>query len=429
MEKAYSREEARRNGWFMVVLCIFMSTFGSTKLCWSLFSSDLIAQNGWTNLQASLPYTGINVASGIGSVIAGMSADSKNPGRVAAVGGVLVGLSLIMMGLQSSNWVIVFAFGIAMGIGEVITNIGMTTSAIKWLPSGDQGKATGLATAGLATTSIIIPPIYTALYARYGLTGALVVIGAAVCVFCIIIGLLFKPAPRSVIERNLEDARKSASTAEEDKKVRRMFATPYADLDWKSSLKTPQFWYMFLVFFVVMAAFLALASQIVVIIDTRVNVPVPSWLILACSGGGALLGRIIGGQIADRIGIFRAWAFMCILLALTLVLMPLTGSWIVLYFLYALNTFCVHSIVVYDYAAHGVLFNRECSGLLTGIGSLSYAISSVVGPTFASLCADRIGSYTPVFYVFAVATALCFIPMILVHRWTEKIMNGQAENA
>lgn len=427
-EKTYTREQAKRTGWIMVVMCIVFATFGSTKLIWSLFSTDLIANNGWTQLQASLPFTAVNVVSGLGAIVAGMVADSKRPGIMAGFGGVMVGVSLILIGLFSDNWWVIFiSAGILMGLGEVLTNMGVSTSAIKWLPVDSQGKATGVATCGLAVVSIVIPPIYTSLYASYGFKTALLVIGGITAVICMTIGFFFKQAPQSVIDRNREDAVKYMEDAakNEKKATRKVFVTPYSEITWKEGLRTKEFWCMFVVFFVVMASYLALGSQIISIINTRVTADVPASLLLGCGAIGGVAGRVCGGQLGDKLGIFKAWGYMVVILAITFAIMPFTSSVFLLYFLYALNTFCVHAVVVYDYAAHGVLYNRQCSGLLTGIGSLAFSLSSIVGPTFASMCMDNLGSYDPVFYVFAVAVLLCFFIMKRMDRWCAKEMEKQ----
>ena len=100
---------------------------------WSVISAELKVQNGWTNLMASAPYTIGNIAAGLSAILAGITSDRKNPGRMALFGAIMVGAGLCILAVFSKNFFLVcLGYGILVECGQNFSNVGLPNAALKW---------------------------------------------------------------------------------------------------------------------------------------------------------------------------------------------------------------------------------------------------------------------------------------------------------
>jgi MFS family permease len=143
--------------------------------------------------------------------------------------------------------------------------------------------------------------------------------------------------------------------------------------------------------------------------------------ILATAGGVSILGRVVIGNIADRIGGRTALIIAFALMAITLFwLISAKQLWMLLLF-----------AAVFGFAYGGcdspisplvaTLFGLHSHGLLIGILGTGFTIGAAAGPYLAGYVFDIEGNYQAAFLIFAIAASigLIFATLLRPLRYTK----------
>ena len=101
------RQKIVKTAYKMMLISTVCTLCTHVSYVWSVISAELKAQNGWTNLMASAPYTIGNIAAGLSAILAGITSDRKNPGKMALFGAVMVGAGLCILAVFSKNFFLV----------------------------------------------------------------------------------------------------------------------------------------------------------------------------------------------------------------------------------------------------------------------------------------------------------------------------------
>ncbi|MGE4568948.1 MAG: MFS transporter, partial [Bacteroidales bacterium] len=109
--------KSNRTGWLITMTALGINLILGVLYSWSVIKKALVADWGWTNTEASLPYT-VSVATfALMMVFAGRAQDKYGPRKVAFLGGLLLGLGLIASSWTQNPTMMILTFGVIGGMG------------------------------------------------------------------------------------------------------------------------------------------------------------------------------------------------------------------------------------------------------------------------------------------------------------------------
>jgi len=360
---------------------------------WSIFSSALQAQRGWTDQETFLPYALAQFIFALTTLISGRLVDKKGPRPALFIGGVLYGSGLILSAFVTQAWMLYITYGLILGAGVGFVYVCPLSTLIKWFPD-KKGLITGLAVAIFGGGSILFKEIKTSLLASYTISESFLILGLVSLVTIVIGGLL-------------------TNNPQEDKKTK--VEKTVGDYSSKEMVKTKDFkamWFMYWLAVTPGLLILGTAKQIgmdVASLDSSLASGVISVLALANA-----TSRLVSGSLSDRFGTLRVLRGIYILTVISLVTLSFMGHVQPVFylavagvavgyggFLSLFPTLTLQKFGSFRYGSnYGIVFQAYGLAALTGIfikdlaGSYTMtfiisAISSVVGLYLAMTLKDK----------------------------------------
>ncbi len=396
-------ETKTMNRWWVVAGGMLIQLCLGAIYAWSAFTGKLTQDPfGFTKTQTQVIFSlGLLTFAGV-MLFAGRWQKTVGPRKVAMTGGLILGAGYILAGLSGTHfWGILAGIGLLGGAGIGLAYVCPIAALVKWFPD-KKGLITGLAVAGFGFGALIwiklttgfkfgpvnLTPGWEGLYGAewsvsrifilYGiLFAALVILGARVMV---------NPAPGWLPNGWVPpEAANAASTGGVDFDAARM-------------VRTPQFWSLFLTFFVGATAGLMVIGVIqlfgVDALSARGVDPARATIIAGTAMGlfYALmngLGRIIWGSLSDRMGRRNAIATMCLLQGIVMILFFFVGGteW---------GLYLAAAVIGFNFGGNFALFPAATADYFgnANVGTnypwvfLSYGIGGVVGPVLGGVMGD-----------------------------------------
>jgi OFA family oxalate/formate antiporter-like MFS transporter len=145
------------NRWLVVVGGILIQLCLGAIYAWSAFTGKLTqAPYGFTMKQTQIIFSvGLLTFALIMALVAGKWQKKAGPRRVAAVGGLVLGLGYVLAGLVGSSFLgILLGVGILGGAGIGLAYVCPIAALVKWFPD-KKGMITGLAVAGFGFGALL----------------------------------------------------------------------------------------------------------------------------------------------------------------------------------------------------------------------------------------------------------------------------------
>ena len=394
-----------------IVCCICMAAGN----LWGMYGADLAEMNGWNHFQTAIPYTVSSIVGCFTGVLGGLVSDSRFPGKLTAVGAVVIGTGLVCLGIfRTSLPMVAFSQGFLMIACQNFASVGLVSAAMKWFPVSQKARASGLATLGMSMSNVVTTLLYQGLTGKLGFTAGMCTLGIIYGTIGAILAWSFVPAPEEVLAQN---QKQEGGPGASGKKPVRVI---YRNVPWKEAVRTHEFRLIIVIFCLCMFGNLAVNSQAVLIIRSFSDSAFPPWLFIVIGAFGGIAARLTTALIGDRVGTFRTWLILCAALSACLLCFPFAGNVLLMLIVYTVQQFCVNAIIVCNYASFGLVFDPGCTGLLTGIGTTGYYIAGIIAPAAAALISDRAGSYTPVFLGLAFIEAITAVLLFRLNRIYQK---------
>ena len=119
-------------GWTVAIAALATNLILGILYSWSIIQKALVIDWGWSNTQASLPYTVCIATFALTMVFAGRAQDKYGPRPDAFLGGVLFGTGMIVSAFTKDPATMIITFGIIGGMGIGFGYSAVTPCAIKW---------------------------------------------------------------------------------------------------------------------------------------------------------------------------------------------------------------------------------------------------------------------------------------------------------
>jgi len=383
--------------WYIAVAAIVMQLCLGTVYAWSVFKGPLKITHGWSETATQAAFMLHIFFLGTAAAFGGILVDKKGPRLVATLGGILFGLGTLLAGLadQISNLPLMWVgYGMIAGLGNGFAYVTPIATLTRWFPD-KRGLVTGLAVMGFGAGAFFmgqIGPVMLAAFQTVDPAGVLVSSGVAKTfyiwgvVFFVAVTLgaqFFANPPKGWLPDGFTFAPNVISDA--------------ASLSFGQALKTPQWWMLWLILFLNIAAGLGLISQLSPIAQKLYSPLLEPGLTeklatakLAWAGGLVVavtsifngLGRLGWARISDYVG--RKQVFL-VMFATQVVLYLLLGAglvsnyWIfMLIGCYLLACYGGGFATMPAFAADS--FGAANIGRIYGFMLTAWSVAGVVGP-------------------------------------------------
>lgn len=370
---------------------------------WSVIKKALVFEWGWTNSNASLPYSVAIVVWAITLLFAGRLQDTIGPRKVITFGAIFTGLGLLLSGFVHDVTLLTVTFGILSGGGIGFAYASCTPAALKWFHSSKKGMVSGIVVSGMGLASLYIAPLTTMLLNNYGISKTFIILGIFILIVGTAVSQLIKNPPEGYVPPAPKNIAASA--------VSNAVAT-VKDLSRKEVLKTKQFYLFWLMFAFASSAGLLIIGNIATIAKTQANWDNGFYLVALLAIFNTS-GRLAAGFLSDRIGRVRTMSLVFLLQGVNMALF---------------STYTNPSSMAIGTAlagiGYGALFSLFPSvtadyygvknlGANYGILYTAWGISGVMGPIIAGIVVDKTGTYDLAYVISAVLLAIALITSFL----------------
>ena len=393
---------SERYGWVIVaagavITCVAMGAMFSLPV----YLQPIAEETGWTHAGISAAMTVGFVVMGVAGFGWGALSDRIGARPVVLLASLLLGGGLAIASRATELWVFQFAYGGLVGASGGAFFAPIMAATVGWFDK-HRSLAVSLVSVGGGVAPMVITPFASVLIASYGWRSAMLAI-AVMALLIVIPASLFIRRPPAVEEVTVPRADRP-STGER---------APSAA--W-SALRTPQFIVLAATFFLCCAAHSGPIFHTVSYAMICGASALAAASIYSVEGVAGLVGRLVFGILADRIGVRRVivggLALQAVGIYTYIYVSELTHFYmlaLVLGMAYG-GVMPLYAVLARDY------FGPKVMGTVLGAATMTSSIGMAFGPVGGGWLYDTFGSYHWLYIasaavgVAAAAMALAFPP-------------------
>ena len=342
-------------GYIVVVAAflIMMVMFG-VYYAFGVFFKPVLAEFGWTRAMTSGAFSLSWIVSGLLAIVMGRLTDRFGPRLVMTLCGFFLGLGYLLVAQISAVWQLYLFYGVIIGIGMGGAFVPLMSTVARWFVKR-RSMMTGIVVAGVGMGSLIAPPVASRLIATYDWRLSYIILGSIILVVVVLLAQLLRRDPTQVRQVPYSENEEQGFKPETE------------GFSLKEAVCTKQFWLVSAMFGCF--GFCALAIMVHIVAHaTELGISAASAAnILATIGGMGIVGRVVLGTAADRIGNRQAFIIGFIFMSAALFwLMPATEAWM-LYLFAAVFGFGYGGCATSESPLVAELFGLSSHGLIMGL--------------------------------------------------------------
>ncbi len=251
---------------------------------------------------------------------------------------------------------------------------------------------TGIVLAGTGTGMLITPPVASWLISAYDWRTSYITLGILVLVVVVLTAQFLRRDPSQM----------GQVPYGESKGGDQVFTTGVDSFSFRDAVHTRQLWLLFtIVFSQGFSSFIIMVHIVPHATDLGISA-ISAATILATVGGLSIVGRVVLGNAADRIGNRRTYIICFILMSIALFWLAFVKEVWMLYLFAVVFGFAIGGTAALGSPLVARLFGLSSHGLIFGFTSLGLSIGGAVGPLFAGYIFDVTASYQLAFLICAV---------------------------
>ncbi len=391
-----------KRGWMVVYAGTGINLALGILYSWSIIAAYLRAEQGWTAMNAQVPYM---IACGVFALLmvpGGRIQDLIGPRAVIMAAAVFAGLGLIGSGFFSGVAGLSIFFGIIFGTAMGLGYSSATPPALKWFGAEKRGMIAGIVVSGFGLASVYAAPLTNYLLGNYGLSNTFFILGIIFMMVILALAQFVKNPPAEQLAATAPTPQPEAHEIKEEHCRKENF-------EWQEMLRTPEFYLMWLIFCFGSLAGLMVIGQLSSIVLEQSGLALGFVLVavLAVFNAG---GRITGGVMFDKLG----WRYTLVIVfsaqALNFLFFGTYSSLAVLLIGTMVAGFCYGACLSIFPTLTALLYGVKNLGVNYGLVFTSWGAGGVFGGLTGGLVRDATGSYLA---AFLMAGALCLLGVIL----------------
>ncbi len=389
-----ANEKKRSNlfyGYIIVMACFVFQAMGiGAYVAFGVFFKPILAEFGWSRAAVSGASAMAFLLMGLLGILIGNLNDRFGPRIIMAVTGLFYGSGYFLLSQLQFVWQLYLFFGLVVGIGlSSIDVIALTTTA-RWFDRR-RGIMTGLVKTGSGSGQLLIPLLASLLIAACGWRHAAAYLGIILSVLIIGSGQFLRRDPSQVgqwPEGGTEPLLGQANA-------------PETGLSLKEALGSGQFWLFCTINFLVVSCLMTILVHIVPHASDIGLDPIASAGVLSTIGGASIGGRLLTGNVIDRIGSKKSIILCFLFLIASFSWLQIAGKIWMLYLFAVVYGVSHGGFFTLISPAVAELFGMGSHGVLIGIVVCSGTLGGAIGPIVAGHIFDLSQSYQQVFLLLA----------------------------
>jgi MFS family permease len=375
------------HGWYVVIACFFVTmSLGEAMWSFGIFFKPLQAEFGWSRSLVSSGYTAFLIAYSLSNMVADRLSDRYGPRMVLVACGILAGLGICLCGrIHNLNELRFFLMVSGLGAGGTWP-IPVATVQRWFYGKPRAGLALGIVISGVGIGAIVFNPLINYLILSHGWRNAFLIVGI-LCLGVIVSASLFIRE----IPRNIEHNTCTVTTTE----------AGMTELTTTQVLTHVSF---LIITFAACATVSASQFISVHMVPFATDLGISTTIAAAAVGligAVSILGRILSGPLADKIGWRGTLSLSLFGLAFAVIWTLFTrAEWMLYVFAVFFGLFWGVRVTALT-GILGSFFGMRSVGDLIGITSAIGNIFGAFVPYIAGYVFDSLGSYTMVFLFLA----------------------------
>jgi MFS transporter, OFA family, oxalate/formate antiporter len=387
------------SGWVVTMSATGINLILGLLYSWSVIKAALVNEWGWTNTEATYPYTVCVALLAFMTIFGGRLQDTYGPRIIALIGGLLFGTGILLSAFAKTPAMMIVTFGIISGLGMGFAYASATPAAIKWFEPRKKGLIAGIVVAGIGLSSVYMAPLTNYLLKLYPGENAteytFLTLGTIAIVSLVTFSLILRNPPAGYVP-TVKPGRPVVVNAE--------------DLPWNKMITKLPFYLLWLTYLLSATAGLMLIGHIVSIVKQQAN-STDGFILVMVMAAFNTLGRVVGGFLSDKMGRTNALLLVFLIQAGTMFIFSMLNSMVLLGAGFALAGLSYGALFALFPATTADFFGLKNLGVNYGIIFTSWGIAGIVGPLLAGRVADLTGNYT---LSYIVAGGMLLIAALIV---------------
>lgn len=397
--------------WLILVVCCLANLCLGSIYAWSVFASALspylTALNSVeiTTGDLAIVYTVANSVGPITMISGGWFNDRFGPKKVILLGGVMFGLGMILSGFARNIGFLIFTYGLLCGLGLGMAYGCTISSCVKFFPD-KRGLIGGITTAVYGMSSVILPPIVTAIVQKYDVTIAFKSIGAVFLILMVLCSMVIEKCPDNFIPDGWTPTVRTAEA-------------PQTNYIWKDMIKSPVFYSMLALLMCGAFCGMMIISQVSGVASNMIGMSAAAaGLAVSVLALFNAFGRLLAGFLSDKIGRINTLTGACILSIIGLGFLYISGenSFVTFYIGIAFVGFCFGAFMGVYPGFTADQFGPKNNSVNYGIMFIGFALAGFFGPTIMKNVYASSGSYKNAFLIAALLDAAGILVSLIYRR-------------
>ena len=378
-------------GYVVVVAAFITQIFMyGPRASYGVFFKPMEVEFGWSRALISGAFSISTIVQGVTGIVMGGLNDRFGPRIVMALCGILLGLGFFLMSQINAPWQLYLFYVVIVGTGMGGIFAPPFSTVARWFVKR-RGVMTGIVIAGGGTGGIIVPPVANWLISVYGWRDAYAIMGVTVLVIIILAAQFLRRDPAKMGQVPYGE-----NTGQEQE-----LNLDAEGLSLKEAIRTSQFWMtVAMVFCFGIGVSITRVHLVPHTIDLGISAATAA-NILAASGGALVVGGIMLGMVADRIGNRQTFIICFILIAAAMFWLLIARETWMFYLFAVIIGLATGAGAMLEPPLVAELFGIKSHGLLLGIIECSITIGAAIGPFITGYIFDVRGSYQLAFLICA----------------------------
>jgi MFS family permease len=390
-------------GYVIVAAALFMAiVMWGAHHSFGVFFAPVLDEFGWTRAATSGGFSLTWVLAGLLSIVVGRLNDKFGPRLIMTIAGFLVGLGYLFMSQLSSILQLYLFYGlISIGMSAVL--VPTLSTVARWFVKM-RGFMTGVVLAGTGIALMVIVPAANQAILNYGWRTAYIIVGIVVIIVVVTAAQFLRRDPYQLGKLPYGYDGTSAAA----------LGVGTYGLFFREALRTHQVWLISLVYFCTYFIYNIFLVHMVIYATGKGISSVRAVGIMAFLGVAGIVGRMIMGVFADRIGNKQAMMLSAGLMMVALFWLLTAKDLWMLFLFGAVFGFGHGGIATMQSPIVANVFGMRSHGVILGMVFFSDSVGGAIGPFLAGYIFDVTSSYRLVFFLCAILGVINLITIVLI---------------
>ncbi len=355
-----------------------------------VFLKPVLIDFGWTRAVTSGAFSLSMIVFGLLGIVMGGLNDRFGPRIVLSLCGFFLGFGYLLVSQVSAIWQLYLFYGVIIGAGMSGTWVPLLSTVARWFTLR-RSLMSAIILSGVSIGGFITPQVATYLITIYGWRTSFIILGSTILIVVLLAAQLLKRDPTKVGQLPYGEIRGEAP----------QLKSGAGGFSLKEAVRLRQFWLLFSMLFSFGFCVFSMLIHIVPHATELGISAVSSARILGTMSGFSIVGRLVLGSAADKIGNRRVFLVsLALMVAALLWVVPAKELW-KLYLYAAVYGFAFGGGGTIESPLAAELFGLRSHGLIFGVVDVGFTIGAAAGPFVAGYIFDVTNSYQVAFLVSA----------------------------